>query len=139
MKVESTVSVRCDLASKTLGVGFINRRSIMPVHISVPNDAMTFNTLIGAAYGEVVSVKVKNRSLRLWVDDVGAIRRDRELNKTATALSGQPIYGDAILMAKEDEAGELRDLTLDDILAVSDAVAETIDRLLNGSPSEEQR
>lgn len=103
---------------------FLNARSDVPVEVRLAANYQTFNALVGATTGTVVGV-TRMRSfgaagdIVAWCDDEGLLT-NREPNEMASRVCGQPIVGDALVLAY-DANGEADDLLPAEVIAVGRA------------------
>jgi len=86
-----------------LRVLFLRCEVRLPACIQVPPHHSFYNAIIGAKVGTIVQCltqKSGQDTLDLWVDDEALIGPNgpKPLNFSASAIAGQPIFGDALLM-----------------------------------------
>lgn len=116
-------------AAEGAGLLFLRVGSAEPVHVIVARDWRAYNALIGCEYADTARTKVEG--LHLWVDDVGMVSGKRP-NAMATVLAGQPIFGDAMVMALDHE-GMTRPITVAETVSVMEIIAKAVDNGRNAA------
>jgi hypothetical protein len=88
-----------------------------PVYFKQEERVFNFAELIGADYFEMV--QVPRLDLDLIVDEEGLFKDPKFVNAFASYLSGQTLYGDALISA-HDEEGDTLSVSPEDHLNIMD-------------------
>jgi hypothetical protein len=78
-----------------------------PIYFNQDKSLFNFAELIGADYFEMVHMPRIPNSLDLIVDEEGLFKDPKFINAFASYLSGQTLYGDALLTAHDEEGDTL--------------------------------